>query len=158
MRALLAAPARLRGARDESASALLEFIWLAVLLLVPVVWIVLSVFEVQRGSFGVATAARAAGRAFVLAPDEASAQQRAEAAARVALTDQGVTGAPVDVEVRCSLGRGRCLDGTSVVTVRVRSRVDLPLLPSVLGGGAPTFALSASHTLPVGQYVERQSP
>nr|MBA2464590.1 hypothetical protein [Nocardioidaceae bacterium] len=57
--------------RDESGSALVEVTWLAILLLVPLVYVVLGVFEVQRASFGSTSAARAAGRAFVLAPDPA---------------------------------------------------------------------------------------
>ena len=39
-----------------------------------------------------------------------------------------------------------------MITVRVGSGVDLPLLPSVLGGGAPSFALDATHTVPIGQF------
>ena len=57
--------------RDERGSALVELTWLGMLLLVPMLWIVLSVFEVQRGAFGVSSAARAAGRAYALAPDDA---------------------------------------------------------------------------------------
>ncbi len=41
-----------------------------------------------------------------------------------------------------------------MITVRVATRVDLPLLPDVLGGRAPSFALDASHTVPIGQYQE----
>ena len=41
-----------------------------------------------------------------------------------------------------------------MITVRVATRVDLPLLPEVLGGEAPSFALDAEHTVPVGQYQE----
>ena len=37
--------------RDERGSALVELTWLGLLLLVPLLWIVLSVFEVQRGAF-----------------------------------------------------------------------------------------------------------
>jgi hypothetical protein len=40
-----------------------------------------------------------------------------------------------------------------VVTVRVSSHVALPFLPDLLGGGA-TFALSAEHAVPIGQYQE----
>ena len=36
--------------RDERGSALVELTWLGVLLLVPLLWIVLSVFEVQRAT------------------------------------------------------------------------------------------------------------
>jgi hypothetical protein len=39
-----------------------------------------------------------------------------------------------------------------MITVDLRSRVDLPLLPDVLGGGAPSFALDATHSVPVGQF------
>ena len=41
-----------------------------------------------------------------------------------------------------------------MITVRIASRVELPLLPDVLGGNAPSFALNASHTVPIGQYQE----
>jgi hypothetical protein len=34
----------------------------------------------------------------------------------------------------------------------VRSRVRLPLLPDVLGGGAPSFRLDATHRVPYGEY------
>ena len=49
--------------RSERGTALVELVWLGVLLLIPMVWILLSVFDVQRGAFGVSSAARAAGRA-----------------------------------------------------------------------------------------------
>ena len=146
--------------RDERGSALVELTWLGVLLLVPMLWIVLSVFEVQRGAFGVSGAARSAGRAFALAPTDAIGQVRAEQAARAALADQGLDGAPVRVTVSCTPYPRNCHQGTSVVTVRVDSRVDLPLLPEVLGGEAPTFALDATHTVPIGHYqeVDRATP
>ena len=45
--------------RDERGSALVELSWLGILLVLPMLWIVMSVFEVQRGAFGVSAAARA---------------------------------------------------------------------------------------------------
>lgn len=142
-----------RRGRDERGTALVELTWLAILLLVPMLWIVMSAFEVQRGAFAVSAAARAAGRAYALAPDDAAGRQRAESAARQALSDQGVH-APLELDVSCSPYPHDCHAGTSVVTVVVRSRVDLPLMPAVLGGRAPSFALDASHTVPIGQFQE----
>jgi hypothetical protein len=52
--------------RDEQGSALVELTWLGILLLVPILWIVLSASEVQRGAFATSAAARAAGRAYAL--------------------------------------------------------------------------------------------
>jgi hypothetical protein len=143
-----------RRSRGEEGSALVELTWLGILLLVPMLWIVLSVFEVQRGAFGVSAAARAAGRAYALAPTDGVGRLRAEAAARQALADQGLDGAPLVVDVTCRPFPHDCHNGTSVITVRIRSRVDLPLLPSALGGGSPSFALDASHTVPIGQFQE----
>lgn len=138
--------------RGERGSALVELTWLGVLLMVPMLWIVLSVFEVQRGAFATSGAARAAGRAFALAETDAQGRAQAEAAARRALADQGVTGQPMRLTVTCAPVPGDCHRPGSVVTVRVQSRVALPFLPGVLGGGAPAFALEAGHTVPIGQF------
>lgn len=141
--------------RDEQGTALLEFVWLAVLLLVPVVWILLSAFEVQRGAFAVHAAARAAGRAYVLAPDGPTGTARAEQVARLTLQDQGGEQMPLGLEVSCT--EEPCHSGTSVVTVRIVSGVDLPLVPRFLQGGRSSFVLESSHTVPVGQYVDTSS-
>ncbi|HCB02842.1 MAG TPA: hypothetical protein DEQ43_01000 [Nocardioides bacterium] len=140
--------------RSERGSALVELTWLGVLLLVPMLWIVLSVFEVQRGAFGVSAAARAAGRAYALAPNDALGQARAEQAAREALADQGLGEEPATVTVTCTPDPHQCHQGTSVITVRVGARVDLPLLPDVLGDQPPSFALDAEHSVPIGQFHE----
>jgi len=141
--------------RGERGSALVELTWLGLLLLVPLLWIVVSVFEVQRGAFAVSGAARAAGRAFALAPSDEIGQARAQAAARQVMADQGVGDQPLGLVVTCAPA-GDCHAAGAVITVDVRSRVDLPLLPDVLGGGAPSFALDASHTVPVGQFRDTQ--
>lgn len=140
--------------RDETGSALVELTWLGVLLLVPLLWIVVTVFDVQRGAFATSGAARAAGRAYALAPNDTEGRARAEAAAQQAIEDQGIDGVPVDVQITCTPYPRDCHSGTSVITVRVASRVDLPLLPAFFGGGAPSFALDATHTVPIGQFQE----
>ncbi len=138
----------------ERGNGLVEVVWIGVLLLLPLLWVVLSVFEVQRGSFGVSGAARAAARAFALAPDDATGQRRAEAVARQALADQGLREVPLRVVVTCTPYPRDCHRGSSVVTVRIESAVTLPLLPDVLGAGTPRFRLSAEHSVPVGRYRE----
>ena len=143
------------GRRTEQGSALVELTLLGLLLLVPLLWIVLSVFEVQRGAFAVSGAARAAGRAYSLAPSDAIGQARAQAAARQVMVDHGIGELPLGMAVTCVPARD-CHAPGAVITVQLRSRVDLPLLPDVLGGGAPSFALNASHTVPIGQFRDTQ--
>lgn len=140
--------------RDERGSGMVELVWLGVLLILPLLWVVVAVGDVQGGAFGTSAAARAAGRAYVLAPDDATGTARAREAARQALADQGLGAAPLDVSVSCTPAPADCHDGGSVVTVRVATSVALPALPEVLGSGAPSFALDATHTVPVGRYQE----
>lgn len=139
---------------DETGSAVVEFIWVGILVLIPMVWIVISVFEVQRGAFGTSAAARSAARAFALAPNDAIGAARARDAARRALADQGLGDAPMDVQVTCTPFPRNCHSGTSVITVRIDSRVDLPLMPQILSGAQSGFTLDATHVVPIGQYQE----
>jgi hypothetical protein len=140
--------------RDEEGSALVELVWLGLLLLVPLLWIVMSVFEVQRGAYAVSSAARAAGRAYALAPTDAVGRSRATEVARLAMQDQGIRDPRFVLTVTCTPYPTSCHGGTSVITVRIDSEVQLPVLPDVLGGRAPSFSLDASHTVPIGQYQE----
>ncbi|NPD03422.1 hypothetical protein HN031_01835 [Nocardioides sp. zg-1308] len=140
--------------RDESGSALVELTWLAIILLVPLVWVVISVFEVQQGAFATSAAARAAGRAYALAPDDATGEARAQAVVRQVLADQGTPNQRARVSVTCESPAGSCHTGTSVITVRVDSGVELPFFPAIIGGGRASFSLDATHTVPIGQYVE----
>ena len=73
----------LRRRRDESGTALVEFVWLAILLIVPMLYIVLAAFDTQRSAYAASAAARSAGRAFVTAPDQATGYARARAAVRL---------------------------------------------------------------------------
>jgi hypothetical protein len=131
-----------------------EATWLALLLLVPLVYVLLAVFDVQRASYGMSGAARAAARAYSLAPDESSAPSRARAAATVALRDQGIDAADVQLVVRCRPAAGNCLAPGSLIRVELSHQVRLPLAPAALGGGAPSFRVEASSTVAYGTYRE----
>jgi len=143
-----------RCPRAERGSAIVEVTWLTILLLVPLVYLVLSVFEVQRAAFAVTSAGRAAGRAFVLAPDEVTAHARAAQAAGVALRDQGLDLSPDSLVVTCEPDPQACLQPGSVVVVSLGLDVALPLVPGFLGGQTPTIRVSSTHRAPYGTFRE----
>lgn len=142
-----------RADRDDRGTAVVEFVWLGILLLIPLVYLAATLMRVQAGAFAADTAARAAGRAYALAPDDASGLAAARAAAAQALSDQGLGEVPVRVEVDCTPQPTQCHRGTSVITVRIDADVDLPLVPALLGDGAASVAVSSRHTVPIGRYV-----
>ncbi|WP_310964350.1 hypothetical protein [Nocardioides terrisoli] len=140
-----------RRPRGEDGTAIVEFVWLAVLLLIPMVYVVLAVFDTQRAAYAASAAARSAGRAFVTAPTSAEAYRRAEVAARLAYDDQRLTG-PVHLRIRCSPTPDACLTPGSVVTAEVSGTAVLPLMPVVFGDHAPRLTVSAEHSSPYGTY------
>ena len=143
--------------REERGSALVEFVWLGLLLLIPLVYVLLTVFAAQRAAFCADAASRAAGRAFMLSPSQDRALAAAEGAALVALADQGIDAERMDLSVSCSPDPDRCLSSGSMVTVVVRVQQPLPLVPSVLGGNAPTIRLTSTHVEPYGTFREDRS-
>lgn len=140
--------------RTDSGSALVEVVWLGVLLLVPLVYLLLTVFDVQRASYGVSGAARAAARAYSLAADEGTAASRARAAAAVALNDQRIPAEQVALSVSCRPAPGDCLSPGSLIQVELHYQVPLPLAPSALGANAPSVRVQASHTVAYGSFRE----
>ena len=90
-----------RTRRDERGSAIVEFVFLSVVLLIPLVYLVLCLGRLQAGSYAVSAAAREAGRAFVTSEASDSATGRAESAAAIAFEDQGF-GGDGGIEVSCS--------------------------------------------------------
>ncbi len=126
-----------RSAAGDDGSASLEFITAGLLLLVPLVYLVLTLSAIESGSYAVEAAARQGVRVFVQAPSEAEAQARAQQAVRFALADYGVDASAATVRVTCSPRPSRCLTRLGSVRVDVRASVPLPLMPSVLAVHVP---------------------
>lgn len=141
----------LRNVRtDEEGTAVIEFIWLALLLIVPIVYILIAVFDVQRAAYGVSAASRSAARAFILAPNVPTAYERANQAATVALGDQQVDGAVI--VITCTPTPADCLTPGSSVRVVVRMTQPLPLTPTALGDQIAPITVDSTHVEPYGTF------
>jgi hypothetical protein len=130
-----------RGA-VERGSAMVEFTFLGVLLMVPLAYAVLCVFVVQKAAYAATQATREAGRAYVTAPTPEHGAARAELAAALALRDHGL--APVAPRIACPVEG--CLSPGGTHRFSMEIMVDLPGLPKVLDGAAPArVRVAASH-------------
>ena len=127
-------------APTERGSAIIEFHFLGLLLMVPLIYVLLAVLDVQRASYGVTQAAREAGRIFVATGNESAARL----AAQVALADQGLAVDAADISIRCSAAP--CYQPGAQVTVTVGSTVRLPFVPEVLAGAVNAeIPVDATH-------------
>jgi hypothetical protein len=144
---------RARPGGRERGSALVELVVLEALLVVPLIYLVITLARVQAGSFAVATAAREAGRAYVTASSGPAAPVRADAAARVAFEDQGFGGGEGQVAVRCEASP--CLSPDAHLWVEARVRVPLPLVPGFARAVLPLdVTLRATHVVTVDRFRE----
>lgn len=140
--------------RASDGTATVEFVWLTILLLVPFVYFLIAVFDTQRAAYGVTAASRSAARAFIQSPDVTSGEQRARLAARVALDDQGLPDAVV--QIICLPTPADCLEPGSSVRVVVRTTQAMPLTPSVLGSQLGGITVDSVHTEPYGSYRSKR--
>ena len=136
---------RLGMLRDERGSALVEFVFIALVVFVPLVYIVAGFSAVQRGVFASTAAARDAGRAIGTAPDVATGLARAQDAARIAVADQSVEA--TDVHLAYAAAGSSCeaaggytptLTPGEEFSVCVTVTVRIPLMPDFIESNTAT--------------------
>ena len=138
-------------ARDDDGAATVEFVLLVVALLVPLTYVVLTVLTLQRHAFGLTEAAREAVRGYITTPIGGDGEQRARAAATLALRDQGIDPSRVRLTFDCSASP--CLTPSARLTVRVETVVPLPWVPDLLGRPTAAFPVVATQTEVVDPYA-----
>jgi Flp pilus assembly protein TadG len=136
---------RSRLGGDQSGSALVEFVFIAVVVFVPLIYIVAGFSAVQRGVFASTAAAREAGRAMGTAPDPVTGQARAERAARLAVEDQSVDAtdlrlgyAPAGADCEAAGSYAPSLTPGEEFSVCVTVTVRIPLLPEFVDANTAT--------------------
>lgn len=143
-----------RRLHQDDGAAVVEFIVLVVLVIVPICYVIIAIMSVQSTAYAVTQAARESARAFTQSDSLTEARSAARVATRIALADQGVPVRGNELTVDCE---GTCLSPGSMIRVRVSTRVRLPFLPESLAdstiGAVP---VSAEHLAIVDDY--RDSP
>lgn len=130
------------GGRDDGdrGSAVVEFVTLTGILLMPAIYLMLTLLSVQRTQYAVTQAVREAGRVLATTGDRGAT----DTAIRLAFTDQGLNPQTARTSIACSPG---CTAPTARIDVRITTRVTLPLVPDWMAGRPGTsLAVSATHT------------
>ncbi|MDQ0277057.1 Flp pilus assembly protein TadG [Arthrobacter silviterrae] len=127
----------------------MEFVFLVVLLMVPVAYLILTVGQLQGGAYAVVGAADQAAKVYVLQGDEASARMAAEQAVAMAVTDMGYDPSKAALTVTCD---GGCLTPGTMVRTRVTLRVELPLVSALPGVNLTAATVDSTATQKVGRF------
>lgn len=143
--------------RRDDGNAMIEFIFLGIILLIPLIYLVLAVSYVQRNVYGVTQAAREVGRAYAKSGDQGAA----EYAARLAMQDQG--GSDGGLIISWTQPDGSCgsvarplpaLAPGEVFTVCVRRNITIPGVPSFVG--ARNNSVTGKFVVHVDDYADVQ--
>jgi hypothetical protein len=133
----------------DAGNALLEFVVLAAFLMVPLIYIILAVAQVQGSAYGATEATREAGRAYIGAATSADAARQACTAATVALRNAVAT--PFDcarqLHMSC-VSSGGCSAGLipgETIRVEIDLTVGLPFLPTSVFGHSLRVPVHAVH-------------
>lgn len=135
-------PSKSERLADEDGSAALEFIVVGLLLLVPLVYLVITLGLVQEHTLGAEAAARHTARVIGQAPDAATAAASAEAVLDNVIREYGMDADDVSIDMTCAHTTGACPEAGATVIVTVRARVSLPFLP-------PLFGLDQIGSIPI---------
>ncbi|MCL6423914.1 hypothetical protein Bequi_11085 [Brachybacterium sp. JHP9] len=141
--------ATVRGAAaQERGSALIEFVVLAVVLLIPCLYLVITLGSVQSAVFAADVLARDAARIHATQSDPVQADARVQRLQSQLLEDYGLD-PDQSLEVLCSASP--CATPGGQVTVSVSISVPIPGLGPLLGEGGP-FRVRSSHLVEVDQF------
>ena len=135
--------------KADDGTAVVEFIFIGVLLLIPILYATLMVMRIEAAALASTQAVREAARAFMMADSRVQGMQQARLATTTALGDQGFSIPDDALRIDCSL---RCLDPGTSVHVTLSWAVDLPWLPAPMSERIRGFPISAEQSLTVDTY------
>jgi hypothetical protein len=144
----------------ERGAAVVELVVVFLTLLVPLVFVMVVMADVQRALLATSAAAREAGRVYVTGSDRVDAERRAELAYREVLATYGMRAgdprAAMRLRVGCPAGSGpECGGGFgpgAEVRVAVTYRVPVARLPFLGAVGGPAVTVGATHHTRVDRY------
>jgi len=138
--------------QGDEGSAIIEFLGVSLVLLVPLVYLVLVLAKIEAATFAVEGAAREAARVYVRADSADEGSRAAVASVGIALQDQGFTNDPAEaLTLVCS--DDPCLTPGGDVEADVQIRVPLPFVPGFVRDVVPLeVPVGAARSAPVDEY------
>jgi hypothetical protein len=137
---------------SDRGSASIEFIVVGVAIILPLIYIAITVLTLNAAQFAANQAAREGVRAFVTSMSNSLGNHRASIAANQAFADYGLTESQPHLSITCD--HLSCLTPGGKVSVEITTQVPLPFIPRWGSQNPVTMPISSQATLLVDQYRE----
>ena len=132
----------MRRRRPDDGTAPIEFIVGTTVLLLPLIFLIVSLAQVQAGLYAAQSSAIDAARTAARHP--ADAQATAQTIAQLHFADHDLEDAEWDIDLHCAHS---CTMAGAPVTATVTARIPIPGIPAILGETRiPLMVVQSSHT------------
>ncbi len=129
----------------DAGRAIIEVVFLAVLMLIPIIYLLISLIRIQAATLAVTQAARDAGRAIDTAPTIDDGIARARQIAAIDLEDQHIPSGNITLQF-VSPGAACTTDHTVVPSLAPGDVYDLCITTTLTLPGIPTIVTGSNNT------------
>lgn len=128
--------------RNATGSATVEFIGLTVILLIPAIYLLITISQLQAAGYAAVAASDQAAKVVGHSPTAAQAESRAHQT--VALTTENYELDPARTSTTIECSNAACTTPGTRISVHVSIEVPLPLVPTFLGNQTKIATMSAT--------------
>ncbi len=136
--------------RNDHGSATVEFIGLSVILLIPAIYLLITISQLQAAGYATVAAADQAAKTVGLSDDTAQAEARAIRTVQLTADDFQLDPNATTTIIQCS--NSECTAPGTQITVRVSIDVALPLVPTFLGNPTRIATMNATGYHVIGEF------
>lgn len=136
--------------RNDQGSATVEFIGLSIILLIPAIYLLLTISQLQAAGYAAVAAADQAAKTVGLSDDAAQAESRAIHTVQLTAEDFQLDPQATTTVIECS--NSECTDPGTQISVHVSIDVALPLVPTFLGNPTRVATMNATGYHVIGEF------
>lgn len=136
--------------RSDHGSATVEFIALSVLLLIPAIYLLITISQLQAAGYAAVAASDQAAKALAYAGNASQAESQAISTVYLTAEDYQIAPETTTTAIQCS--DTPCSNPGTQVTVHVSIDVPLPLMPTFMGSQTRIATMEATGYHVIGEF------
>lgn len=136
--------------RNDTGSATVEFIGLSIILLIPVIYLLIMISQLQAAGYAAVAAADQAARTVGYSTGNAQAEARAVETVHLTVENYELDPSRTTATIACS--NTECTAPGTRITVDVSVEVPLPLVPTFFGNPTRVATMDASGHHVIGEF------
>lgn len=136
--------------RNDEGSATVEFIGLSIILLIPAIYLLVTISQLQAAGYAAVAASDQAAKTIAFTADHTQAQSAAINTVHLTAENYRLDPATTDTTIKCS--NTPCDTPGTQITVNVSIHVPLPLIPTFLGNQTRIATMEADGYHIIGEF------